>query len=104
MTSLVTNSPQSFDAISLMLIGNHGMLIKCNLRNQITNQISSPYNFVIDPDLGLYSGRQYVPLDKTLFDLFSDSCPNRWGRLLMKRREAILAKQENRKPAKLSEI
>lgn len=65
---------------------------------------SSPYNFVIDPDLSLYSGRQYVPLDKTLFGLFSDSCPDRWGRLLMKRREAILAKHEKRKPAKLSEI
>ena len=37
-----------------------------------------------DPDLSLYSGRQYAPLDKTLFGIFSDSCPDRWGRLLMK--------------------
>jgi serine/threonine-protein kinase HipA len=63
----------------------------------------SSYNFVIDPDLGLYSGRQYVPLDKVMFGIFADSCPDRWGRLLMSRREAILAKHEGRKPKKLSE-
>jgi len=56
-----------------------------------------------DPDLSLYSGRQYAPLDKTLFGIFSDSCPDRWGRLLMKRREAITARKENRKPRALTE-
>jgi serine/threonine-protein kinase HipA len=63
----------------------------------------SSYNFIIDPDLSLYSGRQYVPLDKSMFGIFADSCPDRWGRLLINRREAILAKHENRKPNKLSE-
>ena len=33
-----------------------------------------------------------------------DSCPDRWGRLLMKRREAILAKKEDRKPKRLTEM
>jgi len=56
-----------------------------------------------DPDLSLYSGRQYAPLDKALFGIFSDSCPDRWGRLLMKRREAITARKENRKPRALTE-
>lgn len=64
---------------------------------------NSPYNFVIDPELGLYTGRQYVQPDKIIFGIFADSCPDRWGRLLMNRREAILAKYENRKPNKLSE-
>ena len=58
---------------------------------------------IFDPDLHLYEGRQYVTADKPLFGVFSDSCPDRWGRLLMKRREAILARNENRKPRALRE-
>lgn len=57
----------------------------------------------LDPDLSLYSGRQYTPLGKNLFGLFADSCPDRWGRLLMKRKEAIDARKEDRKPRKLTE-
>lgn len=62
-----------------------------------------PGLFSLDPDLQLFSGRQFTPMDKTMFGLFSDSCPDRWGRLLMKRREAILARQEGRKPRELTE-
>ena len=36
-----------------------------------------------------------------VFGLFADSSPDRWGRLLMTRRERILAEQEGRKPQKL---
>lgn len=61
-------------------------------------------SFVFDPDLSLFRGRQYTPLDKSMFGMFADSCPDRWGRLLMKRREAILAKKEDRKPRRLAEI
>lgn len=57
----------------------------------------------LDPDLALYRGRQYVPLDKRLFGLFADSCPDRWGRLLMKQKEAIEARKEGRKPRSLTE-
>lgn len=60
-------------------------------------------SYTLDPDLALYRGRQYTPLDKPLFGLFSDSCPDRWGRLLMRRREAIQARKEDRKPRKLTE-
>lgn len=56
-----------------------------------------------DPDLQLYKGRQYINDDKRIFGLFADSCPDRWGRLLMKRREAIRAKKENEKPKRLLE-
>ena len=49
---------------------------------------SAESSFSLDPDLALYRGRQYVPLNKQLFGLFSDSCPDRWGRLLMKRPRA----------------
>lgn len=58
---------------------------------------------VFDPDLSLYEGRQYTPSGKSLFGVFSDSCPDRWGRLLMRRREAIEARHENRKPRVLLE-
>ncbi len=35
--------------------------------------------------------------------VYADSCPDRWGRLLMKRREAIRAKKADEKPRKLVE-
>ena len=60
-------------------------------------------NISIDPDLPLFTGRQYVPSGKNIFGVFSDSCPDRWGRLLMQRREAIVARHEERKPKALSE-
>lgn len=56
-----------------------------------------------DPDLRPYEGRQYPVAGKTLFGVFADSCPDRWGRLLMRRREAILARHEDRKPRALLE-
>ena len=61
------------------------------------------YTTFIDPDLQLYNGRQYVNDDKNIFGVFADSCPDRWGRLLMKRREAIRAKKADEKPRKLVE-
>lgn len=61
-------------------------------------------SFVLDPDLSLFRGRQYTPLNKPMFGVFADSCPDRWGRLLMKRREAILAKKEARKPRRLTDV
>jgi serine/threonine-protein kinase HipA len=50
----------------------------------------------LDPDLGLFSGPQYAPGERNNFGLFLDSCPDRWGRVLMQRREAQLAKMEGR--------
>jgi len=58
---------------------------------------------LFDPDLALFRGRQYVPVDKNIFGIFSDSCPDRWGRTLMNRREVIRARNEERKPVKLLE-
>lgn len=51
---------------------------------------------IFDPDLGFYSGTQYVRDKKSNFGLFLDSSPDRWGRVLMKRREAIPAKSDKR--------
>jgi len=57
----------------------------------------------LDPDLQMYGGRQYVQDNRTLFGVFTDCCPDRWGRLLMKRRESILAREEGRNPRTLLE-
>ncbi len=58
---------------------------------------------ILDPDLQLYGGPQYSDGDKGNFGLFLDSSPDRWGRQLMRRREAIRARKEERAPQPLQE-
>ncbi len=60
----------------------------------------NPCAYILDPDLSLFSGRQY-PIGKANFGIFADSSPDRWGRVLMKRKERILAEKEKRKPRTL---
>lgn len=57
----------------------------------------------LDPDLQLYSGQQYLSEGKSNFGIFLDSSPDRWGRVLMDRREALLARSEGRKARTLFE-
>lgn len=57
----------------------------------------------LDPDLGQFSGPQYLRDDKPNFGLFMDSSPDRWGRMLMRRREALWARQEGRSARHLGE-
>lgn len=59
----------------------------------------SKFSFCLDPDISMFSGRQYT--EKNIFGMFADASPDRWGRILMKRREAIKARNENRKPNKM---
>jgi serine/threonine-protein kinase HipA len=59
---------------------------------------------ILDPDLQLYKGQQYVSEDKSNFGIFLDSSPDRWGRVLMNRREAVLARTEVRKVRNLFEM
>lgn len=40
----------------------------------------------LDPRLGLYGGRQHPPQGHETFGVFADASPDRWGRLLMRRR------------------
>ncbi|MDI9604745.1 MAG: HipA domain-containing protein [Bacteroidota bacterium] len=65
--------------------------------------LKSNHVYMLDPDLGFYPGPQYLRDEKNNFGLFLDSSPDRWGRVLMERREAILAKTENRQARKLRE-
>lgn len=54
------------------------------------------HDCILDPDLLLFSGPQYT--EKENFGLFMDSAPDRWGRRLMQRREALIARREARQP------
>jgi serine/threonine-protein kinase HipA len=40
----------------------------------------------LDPRLGLFEGRQHPPQGNETFGVFADACPDRWGRMLMRRR------------------
>jgi serine/threonine-protein kinase HipA len=65
--------------------------------------LKSDYSQILDPDLHFYSGTQYLGDEKVNFGIFLDSSPDRWGRILMKRRESVLAKIENRTEKSLKE-
>jgi len=44
-------------------------------------------NFIqLDPEIGLFEGAQYPAQPRDKFGVFGDSSPDRWGRMLMKRR------------------
>lgn len=43
-------------------------------------------NLYLDPRLGLFEGRQHPPQGHAIFGVFADASPDRWGRLLMRRR------------------
>ncbi|WMP16839.1 type II toxin-antitoxin system HipA family toxin [Thiothrix lacustris] len=70
--------------------------------NYAPEWLNSPYALPIDPDLQLFGGRQFSGDDN--FRVFLDSCPDRWGRLLMKRREAAIARLEQRRAKVLLEV
>jgi serine/threonine-protein kinase HipA len=55
--------------------------------------------FALDPHLSLGEGTYFPNAEAGNFRVFDDSAPDRWGQTLMKRREALAAKDENRTPA-----
>ena len=55
--------------------------------------------FPLDPELDLTAG-EFFPGNSN-FGVFMDSCPDRWGQILMKRREAVEAREEGRTPRTL---
>jgi serine/threonine-protein kinase HipA len=56
--------------------------------------LQQPMAFALDPELSL-AGGNFFPKDAN-FGIFLDSCPDRWGQVLMKRRELVEAKQQGR--------
>ena len=63
--------------------------------------LKSPYVFALDPDLSLDEHPFFPKPEVGNFGIFLDSSPDRWGQTLMKRREALHAKDEKRTPRTL---
>ncbi|WP_048439925.1 type II toxin-antitoxin system HipA family toxin [Caenimonas sp. SL110] len=57
--------------------------------------------FALDPDLSLDESPFFPKPELGNFGIFLDSSPDRWGQTLMKRREALQAKDEKRTPRTL---
>lgn len=66
--------------------------------------LKNPKAFSLEPALFLGAGKQVNPRQTPLFGSFGDSAPDTWGRILMRRYEAQIAKDENRNPKTLNEI
>jgi len=58
--------------------------------------LKSKYARLLDPYLMNFTGNQYLSDNKINFGMFLDSAPDSWGRLLMRRREALNARLEKR--------
>lgn len=56
----------------------------------------------LSADINNYTGLQFTQPDRDIFGCFSDALPDRWGRLLLNRREQIRAQEEKRPVRKLS--
>lgn len=54
----------------------------------------------LSPELQPFLGRQFHQ-GKEIFGMFADTSPDRWGRVLMNKRERLQAEREGRKPRKL---
>lgn len=63
--------------------------------------LSHPQHFDIDPDLSLDKAVFHPDPTQGNFGVFLDSSPDRWGQTLMKRREAMEAKDEGRQACRL---
>lgn len=69
-----------------------------------TQWLQNEQAFTLDPYLASWQGEQHPPDDRSMFGIFSDSAPDRWGRVLMERREAAQAIKEQRKLRQLYEM
>ncbi len=58
--------------------------------------LQHPLAYALDPALPLLTGAQHTPTELALFGALADSAPDRWGRMLLTRRERSLAQAEGR--------
>ncbi|MBI5531588.1 MAG: HipA domain-containing protein [Deltaproteobacteria bacterium] len=66
--------------------------------------LESSHALVLDPALRLHRGPQHVAMGRDNFEVFLDSCPDRWGRVLLQRREAQVARDQKRRERPLLEL
>ncbi len=89
-----------FDAPQLV-----GRLYYASLRGKIVYSFTYSAEWIktgisIDPELPLLYGLHYASSNDN-FGIFKDSSPDRWGQLLMKRREILLSRIEKTEPQSL---
>lgn len=61
------------------------------------------HSLALEPRLPLVNGPAWPAQGRALFGIFRDTAPDRWGRMLMERREALEARETGRKVRRLSE-
>jgi serine/threonine-protein kinase HipA len=67
------------------------------------NYVGRDGAYALDPDLPLQIGQFQTPVGRSLFGAFADSAPDRWGRRLIERTEAALARDHSRTARSFSE-
>ncbi|MGH3192289.1 MAG: type II toxin-antitoxin system HipA family toxin [Streptosporangiaceae bacterium] len=65
--------------------------------------LADPNAYALDPSLPLVTGSLQTPVGRALFGAFSDCAPDRWGRMLLARREVARAKDAGTAPRSLRE-
>lgn len=66
--------------------------------------LGTPGAYALDPELPLTSGALQTRVGRGLFGALTDCAPDRWGRTLLTRREAALARADGRATRTLGEI
>ena len=66
------------------------------------NWLRQHSDLYLSADINNYTGLQFTQPDRDIFGCFGDALPDRWGRLLLNRREQIRAQEEKRPVRKLS--
>lgn len=103
--------PVHLDAAELGVMQQVGTLFRQTTRTDlpasfayVPDWVESSRAFMLDPRLELWTEEQYPPARSAAFGIFMDSAPDRWGRVLMERREAAAADREDRPMRHLQEI
>ena len=66
--------------------------------------IANPRAYSLEPGLPLEVGAHQSSIGHPTFGAFGDCAPDRWGRTLVKRREAAQARAEGQEPRRLGEV
>lgn len=69
-----------------------------------TSWLSNKEKFALEPALKLMEGVFHTDIDKNMFGAIGDSAPDRWGRVLMRRAAAHLARRADLAPRTLTEL
>lgn len=70
----------------------------------VNDYVAHPQAYSLEPGLPLTTGAHQSPIGHASFGAFGDCAPDRWGRTLVKRREAAEARAEGREPRSLGEV